>query len=218
MNKIIVSLVAILGLLNSGCVIVAKLGTPTRSEKIIDAEFMLAEHDYGKIAIVVRGQNKNMESERLGSNIYIATKASLINNKLITSEDLIRDRFYKDYKNSVANFNELSLRQIAETLNVDTILEITIDKYKLTNMAGTNYYEGSIKLGGSLYSLEQDMVIWPEDGFSKQVSLGFDIDSNGHEAAMKRLAVKGSHCITRYLYNCPLPNFKVSEESTGQQW
>ena len=53
---------------------------------------------------------------------------------------------------------------------------------------------------------------------SKLVGVGFESERRGRDAAIVRLAAAASHCVTRYLYNCPKAGFKISDERTASGW
>ena len=48
--------------------------------------------------------------------------------------------------------------------------------------------------------------------------VGFEIESRGQKVAAERLAASGAHCTVRYLYDCPVPSFKIAEDRSDENW
>lgn len=217
MNRFLAIILVMAGLSAGGCVVASKLGTPGRDEKSVKAEFDLKNHGSGKVLIIVRSDETDRQAQRLGYNIYMAVKAILTKRELVPEKDIIDYRYFVELKNSSRTQN-MSAVEIGKILQADTVFELVIEDYEMKRLPGTNYYEASMTLGGILHDVEKGWALWPEDGFTKQVTVGFDVDNSGYEGSLKRLGKAGGHCVTRYLYDCRLVNFKIYDENTNSQW
>ncbi len=217
-NKLAIITFTLASLALNGCAIFSNLATPTRNEKNVPPEYNLAQNPPGKILILARANQQTRESQKLSYNIYRAVSAVLTARDVLTPEQIIDYRYYITYKNKNPQAIKSSAIDIAKALNADTVFEINIQDYQLLKLPGTNYYSGQLIANGIIYDVQKGWALWPEDGFGKQVSVGFDVDNNGYEGAIVRLARSSGHCLTRYLYGCKVANFKIFDENVESQW
>ncbi len=220
MNKVLISLISLACVFLSGCVLAAKLGTPGRDEQIIPAEFKLDAYKEAKIAIVVRSGLADQQSQTVSYYLDVVVRSLLIanNKKTLKEKNFVPYKEFAKLKADLVVMERYSAVEIGKMLNADVVLEIEMSNCRLEALSGTGYYEGSLSLSGILYDVKSGAALWPEDGFSKQASVSFDIDATGRDGAMKRLAKTGGHCIARYFYDCPMPKFEIPEETAATQW
>lgn len=220
MNKVLILLISIACVFLSGCVLAAKLGTPTKDEQIVPAEFKFDDYKTSKIAIVVRSGISDQQSQVVSYYVDFAVRNQIIinNKKNLKEKNFIPYKDYAKLKTDLVVIEKYSAVEIAQKLGADIVLEIEMNDCRIQSLSGTGYYEGSLSLSATLYDVKSGAALWPLDGFGKQVSVSFDMDSAGRDGAMKHLARTGGHCISRYLYDCPMPKFKIPEEAATTQW
>lgn len=220
MNKVLSSIILLACVFLSGCVLAAKLGTPGKDEQIVPAEFKFDSYKEGKIAIVVRSGAADQQSQTISLYVDFAVRNMLIvnNKKTLKEKNFVPYKDYAKLKTDLVVIEGYSAVEIAKMLNADAVLEIEMSDCRIEVLSGTAYYEGTLSLSAMLYDVKSGSVLWPQDGFGKQVSVSFDLDTTGRDGAMKRLAKTGGHCIARYLYDCPMSKFKIPEETAAVQW
>ena len=98
------------------------------------------------------------------------------------------------------------------------ILVITVTDCKVRDISEGGYVSGSLDAYATLYRVSSGEKLWPTTEKSRLVQVGFESERRGRDAAVVRLAAAASHCITRYLYNCPKADFKISDERTASGW
>ena len=69
-----------------------------------------------------------------------------------------------------------------------------------------------------LFDVASKDRLWPVNEESKTLKVGFDAEVVSKEAANNRLVTVLSHCVVRYLYNCPKDRFKVAEDRSDVDW
>ena len=123
-----------------------------------------------------------------------------------------------DLRASTPDFYTLSPAQIGEKLGADLILVVTITDCKIRDLPEAGYVTGSLDAHAALYRVSSGEKLWPTTENSRLVQVGFESERRGRDAAVVRLAAAASHCVTRYLYNCPKTGFKISDERTASGW
>ena len=201
----------------SGCGVVGILGTPTPSEKSIPAEFKLAERKGDKILVLVN------QPAWLGAPIVLRQLlteqiTALLNEKAkIGSADIISYQELSDFRSKEPGYYMLSENQVAGKLNADLLLFVMLDDYSMLNLDNSGVFTGSLGGKAVLIDIVEDKQLWPAQD-TKIISVGFDSEGRGLEMVIQRLAVSFSHCLTRYLYDCPYRKFKTADDKGGLGW
>jgi len=206
-----------------GCGLIARLLTPTGREKKVPAEFELSGKKYKNKKILVLVQQPAWLSSRvnLRSRLTKPLNRELADKLKIDSDLLVCYDELSDFRSSRADFSSLSPVRVASGLNAATVLLIFIDNYKLDPIEATGYFEGFLGVQAELYDVAGDQRLWPKGSGGRRVQVGFEIGPKGTSAAVSRLANSMAHCIVRYLYNCPVDQFRIFDDRTGavsQKW
>ena len=202
----------------SGCGIVSLLGTPTRHETKIAAEYDLTGHREERLLVLV-DQPQWFEAE---ANLrYELTKS--LNHRLtekigIEAEHLVPYDKLSGFRSAQPNFSLLSPVQIGAALKADLVLYVLIEGYELRNMDHTNLYTGSLNVRSALYDSAAGERLWPKATMGKSIPVGFDFESGDREAGVARLAAASSHCTVRHLYDCPEDEFSILEDRSSVNW
>jgi hypothetical protein len=199
-----------------GCGLVSILGTESSSEKKVPAEYNLAGLKGKKILILVKqpawiGAPVAL-SQMLTEQIGIELKGNVKNKTL----EIISYQKLSELRSKETNFGQMSESNIAKKLGADEVLIVMLDSFSLLNLAGANVYKGSLAGKAILIEASDDKQLWPGEG-GKIVNVGFDMES-GQEKALARLSNSFSHCLTRYLYDCPAEKFKAADDRSGIGW
>jgi hypothetical protein len=198
------------------CGLVSRLGTESSGEKKVPAEYNLAVLKGKKILILVKQPVwvgapvvlSQMLTEQIGSEL----KGNVKNKTL----EIISYNKLSELRSKETNFGQMSESEIAKKLGADEVLIVMLDSFNLLNLAGANVYKGSLAGKAILIEASDDKELWPGEG-GKIVSVGFDMES-GQEKALARLSNSFSHCLARYLYDCPAEKFKAADDRSGIGW
>jgi len=201
--------------LYGGCSLIGNLGTPTRHERSIPAEYNLAEQKDKTILVLVEQPTWVDIRSNMRRNI-----TNKINDKLksmieIKPERLITYDTLADYRSSDGNFSLLKPSQIGKKLGADLVLYVIIDGYELAREV--DYYKGGLDTQVVLINISGDKL-WPGEDNSKVIKVGFDIGGQIEQVANARLVEALGHCIVRYLYDCPKERFKIADDRSGEGW
>jgi len=202
----------------SGCGIFSLLATPTEAEMRIPAEYNLLENLNGKLLIIVVKQGGSQDSENIGYHLSGALEATFRKKFEVEHESFISYEELAGFKDSRPDFLKLSPVTIGKELGADKVLAVAISDYQLYEIAGTGNYEGSLRTLSRLYDVPTGERVWPQYSEGKVVQVAFDCDSGRGNAAVIRLVSSTSHCIVRYLYDCPKDSFEFSDEKTGSMF
>jgi hypothetical protein len=198
--------------------IITVLSTPTSAETKIDPEYNLAAEKDKKILILVdqpSSLNCHPNLRYFLTDSAIKTfemKAKLPEEVFITYDALA------EFRSNTTDFSLMTPGQIGSSLGADFVLLIVVNNCKLIPIGDTGFINGTLDAQGQLFKVQGDVKVWPTAEQAKTVRVGFESEKRGPDAAALRLAVAGAHCITRYLYNCPKPLFKISDETKDVGW
>jgi hypothetical protein len=205
----------------AGCQFVgmaAVLGSPTESEIKSYAEYNLAQHKGQKVLVLVD------QSAHLNAHPNFRYLITDTINRMLQKRDKIKPSLLIDYDklaefhSSTSDFSLLSPEQVGSALGADLVLLVIISDYQIHEVAEAGYYSGSLDAQASLFKVATGEKLWPTLEQVKIVQVGFEAERKGPDAAAVRLAVAAGHCITRYLYDCPKNQFKISDERTATGW
>jgi hypothetical protein len=206
----------------AGCnpALVGVIGSPTSSETGHLAEYDLSKNKDQKILVFVDQPAYLSAYPNLRFYITdIITKILQDKDKAKVSPSLfINYHALADLRASTPDFYTLSPAQIGEKLGADLVLVITVTDCKIRGLPEAGYFAGSLDAHAELYRVSSGEKLWPTAENSRLVQVGFESERRGRDAAVVRLAAAASHCVARYLYNCPKTGFKISDERTASGW
>jgi hypothetical protein len=207
----------------AGCVpqIIGVLGTPTAAEQAEgSAEYDLSKNKDQRILIFV--DQPTYLSDYANLRFYLTDMIG----KMLQAKDkakmqpslLIDYKVLADMRANTLDFYTLTPTQVAGKLGADLVLVVTIVDCKIRDISEAGYVSGSLDAQAALYKVSSGEKLWPTTEQSKLVGVGFESERRGRDAAIVRLAAAASHCVTRYLYDCPKAGFKISDERTASGW
>ena len=206
------------GLFWGGCGIVAVMGTSTNYEKKVPAEFELAKHRDQKILVLVNQPGWLNAEVNLRYYLTEAINKKLIEKLKIPSKHLVAYSQLSEFRSNQRNFSSLSPVEVGGGLGADMVLLVTIADYQLRGMTEADYYKGHLNTETILIDVATGEKLWPKSAKSKSVKVGFEVERNGQQAAVKRLASACAYCMTRYFYDCPKKKFKIADDKSGVGW
>ncbi len=201
--------------------IVSVIGTPTSAEQAEgSAEYGLAKNKNQKILVLVDQPTYLRDYPNL--RFYITDMIT----KILQDKDRagILPSLFIDYHSladlraATPDFYTLSPAQIGEKLGADLVLVVTVNDCKVRDIPEAGYVSGSLDAQAAIYRVSSGEKLWPTTEHSRLVQVGFESERRGRDAAVVRLAAAASHCVTRYLYDCPKSNFKISDERVATGW
>ena len=195
------------------------MGTPTRAEQVVPAELNLAQLSEKTVLVYVKTpKNANDDAKKVSFALNRAVITALVLRGGVLTENVVPfSKLTTFRKNNVAS-DLMKPPLLGQKLGSDVILYITVEKAKVPQLQGTEFYEGQLSLKAELFDVATGDYLWPTDGLAKRINVGFGYDNKGYEDAIRRLAASGSHCVTRYLHDCPLPAFRIVDETYGSQF
>lgn len=212
MKKLIVFLSVVIVLFTSSCGFISLLGTPTRHERKIAAEYDLSQRKGEKILMLVDQPGWLNTEVNLRYYLTNAVADSLVAKVRISPESFVEYSQLSEFRSNISNFSQLTHQDVGKAMGADMVLVVRIDRYELSNIKDTNYYTGLLHAKCVLLDAKTGDQLWPESGSFKDIKVGFDVEPRGRKAAVGRLANAVAHCITRYMYDCPKAKFDIFEE------
>ena len=206
--------------LHSGCQpgIVSLIGSPTSAETKISAEYDLTAEKGKKILILVE-QPASLNAQTNMRFLLTNATANMLKQRIkVLPEALIDYDTLADFRANTPDFSMMAPEKVGAALGADLVLFMTVNDFTIANVGTGGYVNGSMTVGAQLVSAETGRRLWPEVEPAKIVRVGFESERLGPDAAAVRLAVDAAHCVTRYLYDCPKNQFKLSDEITGVGW
>jgi len=218
MKKLTVIFILGTALICGGCQIPGILGTPTRHEKKIPAEYDLTEHIEQKILVLVEQPAYLNAQTNLRYYITDAMNRDIVRRIKIEPEMLVDYSELSHLRSGRSHFAQLSKAEVGKALGADMVLYVDIDNYQLRQMPDEGYLNGFLSGRALLLETATGEKLWPVDAKSKSIKVGFDVENRGKDIAVKRLAMAFAYCTVRYLYDCPESEFKLFDDRSGIQW
>lgn len=198
--------------------VVPVLGTPTRYEKKIPAEYDLAEYKKEKIVVLVNQPGWLGAQVNLRYYLTEALNENLRKRIRIKDEYLVGYDELSEYRSNQANFSLLSVSEVGAALDAKMVLLVVVEDCQLTKMGEMDYYRGFLAARALLIEVGGGEKLWPKSSEGKSVRVGFEMMQGGQETAVVRLAASFAHCTVRYLYDCSVANFKIPDDRSGEGW
>jgi len=205
-------------MISGGCQLPGILGTKTRHEKKIEAEYDLTEHIDQKILVLVEQPVYLNAGTNLRYYITDAMNRDIVRRIKIEPEMLIDYSELSNFRTSRGDFAQLSKAEVGKALGADMVLYVDIDDYQLRQMPQEGYVNGFLNGRAVLLETKGGGQVWPAGGESKTIKVGFEVENRGEDIAVKRLAMAFACCTVRYLYDCPEDEFKIFEDRSGIHW
>jgi hypothetical protein len=221
MKKIVAFFVLVAIVFHSGCNllgIIAVLGTPSSHEKKVTADYGLADRKDQKILVLVNQGVWLNADVNLRYYLTEAVNENLLNKVKIGPNYLISYSKLAEIRSKQPDLAQLSPVELAAALDADMVLLVEIDAFSLNELPEDGYYKGYLNARAVLLETATTMKLWPKSEKSKVIKVGFDVEPQGKEAAVDRLASASAYGIVRYLYNCPRNKFKFADDRSGTQW
>lgn len=213
-----VSFVLAVVLFYNGCGIVGLVGTPSRNERKITAEYDLTKQRNRKILVLVEQPGWLNAQVNLRFYLTEAMRENLIAKVKVPRKYIVSYSELSEFRSNEGDYSLLSPVAVGRALGADIVLLVTIQDYQLSEMAETGYYSGFLSAQALLLETATGEKLWPELAKSKSIRVGFEVEQKGRGAAIGRLAAACAHCTTRYFYNCPKGRFKIFEDRSHLGW
>ncbi len=218
MKKLTVMFILGAAMVSKGCQIPGILGTPTRHEKKIPAEYDLTVHTEEKILVLVEQPAYLNAQTNLRYYITDAMNRDIVRRIKIEPEMLVDYSELSHLRSGRSDFAQLSKAEVGRAIGADLVLYVDIDNYQLRQMPQEGYLNGFLSGRAVLLETKTGGQLWPTGGGSKSIKVGFEVENRGKDIAVKRLAMAFAYCTVRYLYDCPESEFKIFEDRSGIQW
>jgi hypothetical protein len=204
----------ILGIFQCGCGMVSVMGTPTRYEKEVPAEYNLTTLQEQKILVLVK-QPYWLDAEvNLRVNLTDSIHEQLIKEAGISPGSLIGYDTLSKYRSGRASFSLMKPSDVGKALGADIVLFVNVIEAQLENMPDTDIYSSSLNAQAFVIDSSTGVNLWPEQSSGRSISVGFEMEEKGLKAAISRLSVSTAHCIVRYLYDCKVAYFKIKDDKS----
>ncbi len=204
-------LVTIAGLASGCFLLIPILGSPAASDIKVPAQIKLKERGAKGIVIFVE-PTRSVSAPGLDSELAAAIKAELIKKASVESGYLfVSGEASPGRANTNLDFRLLSPSQIAREHNAGTILYVRIEEFQMTLLHRQGYYTGHLVTRSMIFD-DAGNQLWPTDSAGRVLRTRADVEIEGSDTARKDLIEATTHCVCRYLYDCPNPDFKTKYE------
>ena len=197
---------------------IAVLGTPTSAETKITPEYDLAQQKDKKILVLVDQPSYLSAHPNLRYFITDTVNKLFQQRAKIDPQLLIDYDKLADFRSNTLDFSLLGPEKVGSALGADFVLLIVVNDCHIARVGETGYFSGSLDAYAQLINSGTGEKLWPTLEQAKMVKVGFESERRGPDAAAVRLAVAAAHCVTRYLYNCPKNQFRISDEAGRVGW
>ncbi len=204
-------------LFSCGCKTVPIMTTPTRHEKKIPAEYNLAAQKDKKVAVIVDDPSWVNAPSSLALQVAADLNSNLTEKLLLPSKNLIPYEQEQALGTGTPEAGAMPV-QLGKAVGADLVLFAQLHTFRLAQITETQYYRGELAGMAALFDCDSGQQLWPQEQQGKVIRVAFDLEQGDYDAASNRLARAFAHCITRYLYDCPVAKFKIFEDKSGTGW
>jgi hypothetical protein len=196
-----------------GCGAAGVLLTPNFHEQKMPAEYKLAMQTKKGLLVFVDGAAGVTRSRDVIPDLTEVTKELLVQRAKVNRKHITSDQKLESLRARRDNLSAMSPVLIGKESGSGLVLYILIEDYDLNQIdKKRGYYDGLLVTRSLIFDVASGNVLWPANGQGKRTISKFALETKGKEIAKDRLALTAAHCITRYLYDCPKPKFKASDE------
>jgi len=202
----------------NGCGIGSMIGTPTRSEKKVPAEYELRAQKKKRILILVEQPARLMGTANLRYHLTRDIREYLIKKVRMPAGGLISYEKLVEYRNNQGDFSRLTPIEVGRGLEADIILLVEVEDLQLYEMSKTGFVKGFLSCRAVILDTSTGEKVWPKSFGGKGIKVGFEFEERGRGVGVARLSAASAHCVTRYLYDCPMDKFKIADDRSGEAW
>jgi hypothetical protein len=221
-KNIIITIITVwASLFPSGCEIAGNVMTETDAEKVVPAEFSLADTE-GKIVIVVAQPAwiKTPMDLRIvlteSFNLRLKETAKIEKDRLVPYSEILKAR------QGMPDDKKDNALEIAGKVAAKYVIAVQIVDFDLATFAENDFYNGSMQTRTCLYDAN-GVKLWPaksaddsnstvsEEG-CRYMEVGIEAEKGTVKTSVERLSMATAHCIIRYFYDCEKPKFRIPEE------
>ena len=195
-----------------GCRAISVISSPTIHEQKIPAEYKLAPQAKKGVLVFVDAAQGVARSREVIPDLTEVVKELLVKRVKINKKYIKSDKKLESLRARRDDPSVISPVQIGRESDAGLVLYILIEDYDLTQIDKRGYYAGSMVTRSVIFDVDSGDVLWPVSGQGKRTIAKFALETKGKEIAKDRLGMTVAHCVTRYLYDCPKPKFKASDE------
>jgi hypothetical protein len=205
------------GILSSSCALVGLAGTPTRREKIIEAEYALGERRDDMILVLVDQPGWISTEVNLRYHLTNRLNKELRKKIKLKPKHLVSYEKVSRFRSGEADFARHSPVEVGRALGARIVLVVTVEDHEFGQLSSSGYYNGFLTLNSALYEAG-GKKLWPIPAQSKSIRVGFDVGIRSRAAAVERLMDAAAHCTVRYFYDCPKDQFQISDDKSDVSW
>ena len=195
-----------------GCRATGAFLSPSIHEQKIPAEYKIAPQAKKGLLVFVEGATGVTRSRDVILDLTEVVKELLVKRAKVNKKYIASDKKLELLRARRDDLSILSPVKIGKESGVGLVLYILIEDYGLQMVDKRGYYAGSLLTRSVIFDVESGNVLWPAKGQGKRTIVKFALETKGKEVAKDRLALGVAQCVTRYLYDCPKPMFKTSDE------
>ncbi len=204
--------IAMAGLaLGSGCKAIGFFASPSYHEMKIPAEFDLKEHQAGGVMVLVEPSRGSYTGSALRTDLKTKIEHFLIKKARIKSKYIIAETTDPAALTQEAGSIPLGPREIAGREGAALVLYVRVEDYSLYGLEKQGYYSGSLAARSLLIDVDSGDIIWPKQPEGRITRAKVQVETKGRDAVHSRLTTAIAHGLSRYLYDCPKPNYKMND-------
>lgn len=199
------------GCLSGGCTFFAALLSPGAYDIKIPAEYDLARQMKNRVVIFVEPV-RSINCPGLDVELAAAIRADLIKKAGIQSRFLfVSGEASPERAKTTIDFRRMSPSQIAKEQKAGIILYVRIEDYQMTSLHRDQYYTGHLFTRNLVFD-DSGNRLWPREASGRMIRTRAELEIAGPQEARRRLVEATTHCICRYFYHCPKPDFSTKYE------
>ncbi|MEN8127534.1 MAG: hypothetical protein ABFR90_06975 [Planctomycetota bacterium] len=191
----------------SGCVALSLLLSPGPFENKTVPEYDLKAQQERKVLIWIECPHSAGTDFDVREKLISAFQRTLTVKGEFESENVIL--------NPIADSRSLLLDPVetARSMGAGYVLLVQVDDYSVDYLHVRNYYSGEIITRAVLQDTDLRSSVWPKQPEGKMVHITVEMETEGRDALVSRLASAAAHCNLRYL----LPWDKLTYEHIDER-
>lgn len=202
--------------LSCGCSLIGWLIAPTANEDVVPAQVRLAKLQERGIVVVVDAAHGSNVTPTMCRQVVNTINGHLVKRARVNTRYLVAADDSSPERAKIEALTNEGPAQIAQAVGAGLAVYVRIEDFRIEGMAD-EYMKGRLFSRAALVGAEADRVLWPASGEPLAVRAQVELETQGRDRTITRLAEATAHCIVRHFYDCPRARYRTADEMDGTE-
>lgn len=197
-----------------GCKIFGWALSPTANEDVVPAQLRLAKLQERQVVVIVDGAHGSNVTPAVAQQLVNTINGHLVKRARVNTRYLVAADGSSPERAKIDALRNESPAQIARAVGAGLALYVRIEDLRVEGMQD-EYMKGRLFSRVALIGADTDQILWPASGTPLPVHAQVELETQGRQKTIDRLAAATAHCIVRNFYDCSRARYRIADEIAG---